>query len=49
MYRGLYGKRGRPPKNCKPPFKPVLYIRRGYFKIIFDENVEGDLKDLMMK
>lgn len=48
MYRGLYGKRGRPPKNWKPPFKPVLYIRRGYFRLIFDEGVEGDLRDLMM-
>tara|TARA_R100000963_G_C4632463_1_gene97217 strand:- start:911 stop:1087 length:177 start_codon:yes stop_codon:yes gene_type:complete len=47
-HKGLYGKRGRPPKNWKPSFSPILQVKRGLFKIIFDEDIEGDLRDLLM-
>jgi hypothetical protein len=34
-YTGLYGKRGRPPKDWKPPPKPILIIKTGKFVISF--------------
>lgn len=40
-------KKGRRPKDYKPPFCQTLQIKEGNFIIIFDENCEGDLKDLL--
>jgi hypothetical protein len=34
--RGNYGKRGRPHKNWKPEFNPILIIKKGKFYISFD-------------
>ena len=45
--KGRYGKRGRPPKDWKPTCRPILQIKRGTFRIIFDEDINGDLRDIM--
>lgn len=34
-YQGIYKKRGRPPKNWKPPYVPILKIKKGKVIIFF--------------
>ena len=46
--KGLYGKRGRPPKDWKPTICLHLQVKRGKFIIIFDDNIAGYLRDFMM-
>jgi len=47
MFKGVYGKKGRPPKDWKNPMIRTLQIKRGIFIIIFDNDISGDLKDIM--
>ena len=47
MFKGVYGKRGRPPKDWKNPITRTLQIKKGNFRIIFDKDGSGDLKDFM--
>jgi hypothetical protein len=46
MFKGVYGKKGRPPKDWKNPIRS-LQIKKGKFRIIFDNDISGDLKDFM--
>ena len=45
-YKGLYGKRGRPPKDWKPTICLHLQVKRGKFIIIFDHDIAGDFRSL---
>ena len=48
MIKGM-NKVGRKPKGWKSPYSKNLQVKKENIKITFDENVKGDLKDLMMK
>ena len=48
MIKGM-NKVGRKPKGWKPPYSQTLQIKKEEIKITFDDNIKGDLKDLMMK
>jgi hypothetical protein len=50
---GLYGKLGRPPKEWKPPEILQMKVKKGNFKVIFDDSKENliftDLHTLLTK
>ena len=48
MIKGM-NKVGRKPKGWKLPYSQNLQVKKENIKITFDDNVKGDLRDLMMK
>ena len=48
MIKGMK-KVGRKPKGWKSPYSKNLQVKKENIKITFDDNIKGDLKDLMMK
>ena len=42
-------KAGRKPKGWKPPYSTSLQVKKKEIILTFDDNIKGDLKDLMMK
>jgi len=40
-------KKGRKPKGWKPDYCIHLQVKKGEFIIIFDKDIEGDLRDFM--
>ena len=42
-------KAGRKPKGWKPPYSRSLQVKKKEITLTFDDNIKGDLKDLMMK
>ena len=48
MIKGM-NKVGRKPKGWKLPYSQNLQVKKENIKITFDDNIKGDLKDLMMK
>jgi hypothetical protein len=43
-------KAGRKPKGWKPPYSTSLQVKKKEITLTFDDdNIKGDLKDLMMK
>ena len=42
-------KAGRKPKGWKPPYSRSLQVKKKDIILTFDDDIKGDLKDLMMK
>ena len=42
-------KAGRKPKGWKPPYSTSLQVIKKDIILTFDDDIKGDLKDLMMK
>ena len=42
-------KAGRKPKGWKPPYSTSLQVKKKIIILTFDDDIKGDLKDIMMK
>ena len=42
-------KAGRKPKGWKSPYSTSLQVKKKIFILTFDDDIQGDLKDIMMK